>query len=502
MIASTNDVIDALLQMDRSRTAERAESGYTALRDLFSLIPQDWEQGRLLQLHERNRSSVILLLQKDQELSRSSQELHIALRGLVADANGLADPTVLTDMSTHLSCLVQRYAGAFRGQDRIRVEDTLKLAINAAAAQLVEVAMPQIQSLKRIVFKTVMQEPAAVTGPKRLLLLELPLGNSLPTKLLGYFLGKHGFVNDVVRVSLSRAESVTEGGRGVKRKDLLERKLKEAIKPGDLIIYLDEWLSGSNFDAISEHVSKIVKRVTGASFLPIGMLTEESREHGCCTSHEKAHDKILKRFGFGPENCQRFRVAFPPLKGACPRPGYFFWGESESISGYRKRQLVGPAFDTIDYRVEMLMENTGLLPGATLSFLMHLAKRARAGHSDAYDLFEQPATFLKYLGHCYEDYKSIREQLRGIEHPSNAGDCEDPPQALFEIAMRMLGIVKSRPAIVLVGLALALPEENLYERVGNKYPFNEHAPVIVPLEPPLTWFHDRFMERIIAVMEA
>ena len=32
--------------------------------------------------------------------------------------------------------------------------------------------------------------------------------------------------------------------------------------------------------------------------------------------------------------------------------------------------------------------------------------------------------------------------------------------------------------------------------------FKEHVPLVVELEPPLRWFHDRFTQRIIAAIEA
>jgi len=380
--------------------------------------------------------------------------------------------------------------------------DGLERVIDIAASKLVEVALPQIRSLRRIIFNTVMQEPKVVRGPRRLLLLDLPLGNTLPTQLLRHFLKKHNFVTHVVRISLSRAEGLKDCINGVRRKDLLKLKLSKTLRSADLIIYLDEWLSGSNFRAIMEHVERIAKQVGGVSFLPIGMLADEAGRCNRYSSHSKAHDNILKPFGVDSEDFERFRVVFPRLKGVRPRPGYFFWSESETICGYRKRQLFGPAFSVVDRRIETLMENPRLFAPTILSFLRHVAIRAQAGHADAYELFDQPATCFKHLRYCYDDYKkNVRQKVLAIEHPSNAGECANPRQSLKDIARKMLAIVKDRPAVVVVGLALSLPDSALC-RDEKKYPIDEHAAVVVKLKPPLSCFHNRLLERIIAVMEA
>jgi len=123
MAMSTQDVIDSLLRMDDVQRADRAEIGYDAIRDLFSLIARNWEQGQLLQLHEGNRASVIRRLKRNQNLSQSSGDLVGILRELGVEENGLADPTALTDISTHLTHLLKGYPSAFSGQQRVLVED-------------------------------------------------------------------------------------------------------------------------------------------------------------------------------------------------------------------------------------------------------------------------------------------------------------------------------------------------------------------------------------------
>lgn len=68
--------------------------------------------------------------------------------------------------------------------------------------------------------------------------------------------------------------------------------------------------------------------------------------------------------------------------------------------------------------------------------------------------------------------------------------------------MEILEIIKDRPARICVGLSLALNEDTIDREFKRRDVFEEHAPVVVELESPLKWFHDRLMQKIISAIEA
>jgi len=166
-------------------------------------------------------------------------------------------------------------------------------------------------------------------------------------------------------------------------------------------------------------------------------------------------------------------------------------------------QVLGTVFHRIDASVERLMENRTAWPEATLSLFAHMAARVRALVDANFpaDLAEHPARLWEYIEKCYEDYQLVKPQLQVIDHSSNLGEADDPVAAIKGVCAEALKIVKDRPAVICVALALALTEHDF--DIGSKRRgfFDEHAALVVELEPPLRWFHDRLMVKIIAAIE-
>jgi hypothetical protein len=83
----------------------------------------------------------------------------------------------------------------------------------------------------------------------RILLIELPIGKSFPTKLLEQTLVQNGYWSTVLRIALARANDT---GRDRKRVELLADIVNgSGISANDLVVYLDERWNGTNFATIS-----------------------------------------------------------------------------------------------------------------------------------------------------------------------------------------------------------------------------------------------------------
>lgn len=498
---ATSSLVDIVLQLDAARIAECAEDGYNALRDVFSRFPERWERARLVQLHEQNRSNVIQLLKEDQALSRSIQRQNLVFSELDAHSCGVNCPVILTDISTLLSALLSRYARAFSGDHRVSIENVLKSALDSVAADLVVVCIPQIHKLGQVVF-TILHEHKVVARSNRIILVELPVGNSIPIRILRHFLEKHMCKAETLRVSLSRNDTQH---KGITRRQLLESRLAAIVTSGDVVIYLDEWLTGSNFRTVSEHIASVLRasQAGDVSLLPVGMLTDNSRFASQYSSCVRRHKTLVECAGFGFERSSRFRIEFPPLSGILPRPGHFFWGEHDWMAGYRKVQLLGMAATVVDEAVERLMKSQLAWSEATKLFLVQVAKWL-ATHSNCEldiprDIIDHPESC---LNSSYEDYKHVRNQIRAIAHPSNLGECDDPIEGIKDLGARILEIINDRPARVCVGLGLALSAHSSETQFRRQdVVFKEHVPLVVELEYPLRWFHDRLTQRIIAAIE-
>jgi hypothetical protein len=494
------ELLDALIRLNEDRLDELAERGYEALRDILSRLPERWGKARLERLHEANRTNVLLLLRHARALSESAEELHRFWTRLEVRPDKFHDPSMLTDIAGLLSFLLERYVEAFSGKDRESVEDALMVALDVIADELVAACGPQVRAMGRTVFTT-LHEPKVVADANRLLLVELPIGNSIPTRLLRQFLEKHDCNVETVRVSLCRNDSAS---RGLTRRRVLEENLRDTLRGGDLVILADEWLSGANFEAVSQHIGSVVRTVPNASFLPIGILAAFSSSDRHYLSHVRAHKKLVKDFGFGAEKSSRFRIVFPPLEVAFPRGKhlYFFWSEHDRLAGYRKAYPVTRCFAAVDSAVEKLMSNPEAWREAALRMLMHMAPEIRAMSGIPAREDEHADLFLMSLKRCYDDYKQVRRELQAIQHASSLGDCDDPVRAFHEVCKAIMEKIEGRPAVVCVGLGLALVEDDIGKDSGERNILDEHAPIVVETQLPRRCFHDRLMKKIVAAIES
>lgn len=504
MNSGTNDLIDSFFEMNKAQVAKNAEVAYRALGEILRLLPEHYGIASLADLHKRNYSGVINLFESEQALCNSAQHFHSSLTRLrsylddLQEAWSLEDPSLLTDISTLFGYLLQKYGNAFSNQDRASVELTLKTVLDVVAHDLVAVCKAQIQTLGRLMF-AIVQEQKVVADKPRIVLVELPLGNTVPTKILHQFLTTHDFTVDLVRISLSRND---KKGALPTRRALLERRLKDTLRPGDLVIYLDEWMSGSNFRTVSNFMSRIVEQVPNARLLPVGLLTEDSLRAPNYPRHLEKHDKLLQKFGFSPGLDSPYRVVFPPLSGVVARPTrlYFFWSEHDRTSGYRKSQLLRVAFTNVDESIEKLMANEDAWDDAIHLYLMHRAETIRNEpyrNNISAVVFELREFLRQCLPASYADYQQVRQQLLAIEHPSNRGDCDDPIHALRELNKKIGALIDERPANLCVQVGVALAQSDFVAGSKESKDFSAHVPVIVDLEPPLRWFHERLLIAII-----
>ena len=61
--------------------------------------------------------------------------------------------------------------------------------------------------------------------------------------------------------------------------------------------------------------------------------------------------------------------------------------------------------------------------------------------------------------------------------------------------------IKGRPAVICVGLGLALVGDDLDGYPAERDILDEHVPVLVEMPSPRRWFHDRLMEKLIVAIE-
>jgi hypothetical protein len=296
------------------------------------------------------------------------------------------------------------------------------------------------------------------------------VGNSLPTAVLERCL-KGSWSTDVLRISLSRNDGTLQG---LTRQDLLRKKLEVAkISKNDIIVYLDEWNTGVNFNRVSELLTKLIP--SGAFLFCAGMLTSLAESHERYGSFCKDHDIIMKQWG---QNGSEFRAVLPRIPSRLRGGGYFFWSENDRMSGFRKMQIHGSIFSTFDTTIQRLRENDSDLRRAIEFQVAEISREQvlpKSGKGAGWILKKM------FLKGC-EVYEKCRGELRACAEDLAAGGEADLDTALNEVIKRQAKVINQNDVKIVFILAHAY-----LKRLGSgdpvdRYLFKQHAPTLIRLK--------------------
>ncbi|MFA7344073.1 MAG: hypothetical protein WC003_07195 [Terrimicrobiaceae bacterium] len=331
----------------------------------------------------------------------------------------------------------------------------------------------------------------ALANP-RIVLIDLPVGNTIPVLLLNDLLQSLG-KTEIIRISLPRN---TSPKNGLTRKALLTEYIREAnIRPNDIVIYLDEWNTGSNFKAICELLKKTLSE--GSFLLPLALLTKIASTHDRYESMCGYHDKLMERWG---HTFQRARITLPRIRTCLPIETYFFWAEHDRLAGLRKSQIYGAIFSSYDAAIEMLRGDEEKLKIA-ISILLAVIRK---DETPPQDVGISAGTLRDLFYEGYDDYQNCRDEARNCAAEfDKGGETDDFSEELEAVTRLNDAVIGNRPAKWAHLIAHYYLQQLGSIDPADRYYFESHAATLVPLKGrmalPHEWtmefFHDR-MEQI------
>ncbi len=277
---------------------------------------------------------------------------------------------------------------------------------------------------------------------------------------------------EVIRISLSRNDAST---KGITRRELLERRLREArISNNDIVVYLDEWNTGVNFNKVAGLLRKLVPE--NAFLIAAAMLSDNASEDVRYQEFCANHDAMMKRWG---TDGSQFRKLLPPIKSLLRKQGYFFWSENGRMSGFRKMQIHGSIFSSFDEAIERLRKDDKALLATLKIQLAEIAQEHELPNSGAGAL----STLRKMFYEAYDAYQKCRKDLeKCADEFAAGGEADDLEIALSEVIRAQEQVVGQQPAKFAFILA-----HTYMRRLGSldpadRYHFKEHAPTLAQLE--------------------
>jgi hypothetical protein len=498
-MSQTESMDDFFLAVSEIDKAEHSADGLDALTQIFGMFPQDWSSGVLKQINA-NRVPLFERFKEDQALARLVRDLLNMIGCAITDRNDILEPELLQNVASLISTIAGPMTSALEETNKLAFRDELYSLEKTIVAELIKRLDSQIRTLGEMVF-TIMQERKVIAHQGCFVLIEMPLGNSIPTKLIEYFLRKHSFSVRTLRVALSRNDKSAEG---VTRVELLHEQLK-SIQRGDFVIYCDEWITGSNFRNLVDKIDRVISQHE-CTFLPIGMLAINCDRFREDISAVRRHKKCIKKHGFGDSQSSRFRVRFPQIESKFLRCEYFFWGEHDRISGYRKMQAFGAVFSGIKNVLARLASDDHALKEASIRFLSAVAEQRQitgTGEAIPNDILDHFSTFKQLFLKSYESFKESEVELQAIEDTSNLGNVSGSRSSTFAgLIPKFYEKVSGHPAETCVKIAAIYAAGSGETEMADRYYFQSHVPIIFDLEGEELWFHKLFMELAIEKIES
>lgn len=367
----------------------------------------------------------------------------------------------------------------------------IEKAFVAAVRHFLDFAAPQIDALCDYLLEVRAALRRLLSPDSRIVLLELPIGNSLLVQVLESLLTPLAPVVHVCAV-LNRAD---DPKAGITREELLASSLAPiGLKTNDIVLLVDEWKSGSNFRNICKHLDAVIPE--GVLFFPVALRTDEApqgaQQEAVFAGFCKRHDAYLKPLGLEGAD---FRRPLPRIVAGEEFTQYFFWAENDRMAGYRKMQIHGSFFSSVDGAVQRIASDPGLCAE------LRRAKWSEFMPGKPFDEAEAVAAFKQVLA----DYADIRDTLEHCADAMNKGG-EIPPDEVEEygrkVFERIWTVVRDRPAKMAVNLANTLLEKTVGLDPANRFHFKGHAPIAGILEGRADLWHQATLEVVAARRDA
>lgn len=343
----------------------------------------------------------------------------------------------------------------------------------------------QVDALCRYLVEIAQAAVAAVPCGGRIILLDFPVGNSLPTQVLKEVIQRSHPVGHLV-ISLQRNDAPS---KGLTRKQVIAAEMQK-VHPSasDLFLYFDEWNIGTAFNIVCEILCDCIAE---ARLLPAAVLSPRSLSNA---KHIATHDKILRGLNLSGTD---FRLTLPNLTTQVSdqlRASPFFWGEKDRLSGFRKMQTHGAIFSSMDAVIERLMKDDEALNQSATFLLGQLAQASPLPTTPGKGI----RITAKLIRDAYSDYAECKETIRNCCEQDAVGlQHEDFDEALRGIIANYAKIVENRPAKKIICAASAY-----LHRLGgldpeNQYLFKHHAPALIRLSGPYSRPHDVALNHIL-----
>lgn len=317
-------------------------------------------------------------------------------------------------------------------------------------------------------------------NPETICILELPVGNSIPSILLQHIFELKGRCAKRITISLNRNDSKQ---KGITRTELIQDKLKEISLESTILIYVDEWITGSNFN----NIIKILSKIKRLHFFPCAFMTSESPLKSKYSQYELEHKRICADMRLKSED---LIIELPTLNPSIDAIQKFIWTESDRLAGYRKLEFFGSIVSTFLAIGELLLDDPIKL-NETLGRAIDEHSTLEKGTEISYSLRIQIMNSFEYFNTTFAS--ELEEKIKNVEiNNSLEFDLETELTKVISLLKNTKGYSNAQPAINIISYHM----KNTVISPSSRYFYKGHVPLCLALEGDEKYLNSIFIEKI------
>lgn len=355
-----------------------------------------------------------------------------------------------------------------------RLQSALRDAMDSLVKKLVQASSHQLKALFQALQKAILIINTKRPAASPIFILELPLGNSVPCRLLAHLLEQKNIPYEIVKISLNRNDTKKAG---ITRTQLLQEKLSGHNEA--FLVYIDEWISGSNFDTITG----ILAKIKGITTVPIALLEYEAATRSNFNKYCQHHEERCKVAG---EDSHSLRFIVPKLNENINSEQAFIWVEHDRITGYRKLDFAGNFIYTMKQLIGSIIDKPGILD----QFLDQLpAEHQPYNEQTRAEIVKQCRNFIDSYWPKWES--AIRQ--------NSLFNKEEPEQ----IVISALAMLQNTTDFADVQFAIESAKGLLSQHIDaiNRYPYKELVPYCEPLAGEELLAHQLFIKECLTYFD-
>jgi len=200
---------------------------------------------------------------------------------------------------------------------------------------------------------------------KMVSIIEFPLGNIIPIKILAPLFEKNGIEYEIINIATPRNEKKS---KGVTYREKI-KELKGIIYPeSELVLFVDEIITGSRFSKTMKELLKVTKSMS-IDFLAVGLISP--LQYKLSKDQARIRTSVIKKLKdqsdsrIGSDHSNIVLPSLPKIKIDHGDPVTYesplIWGEEDFVNGVRKVNLIFNLVEQCQYIFSELRQNTKIL---------------------------------------------------------------------------------------------------------------------------------------------